>query len=234
LTLLANAARAWDVKAETIEDVNRRIHDGVPLADLQKRAEGYASKITAYFPADLSPANVLEIGPGVGFIIEAMARRLPRARFVGLDISQSMIEKAEARLRDDASSVNASFCCYDGVTVPLPNASFDLIYSVAALQHVPKPYVYNLFFEISRLLTPAGVAIVHLLSFSDMIGNEGWFPWAEEIAQQVGKPRISDRNAHGHWHHYYAIEELRAVLGATGFTRVEIKHEAGLWARFGL
>jgi ubiquinone/menaquinone biosynthesis C-methylase UbiE len=231
---LKTAARAWDVKAETIEDINRRIHDGVPLTDLHKRAEGYASRIMSCLPADARPTHILEIGPGVGFIIEAMAQRLPGSGFVGLDISQSMIEKAEVRMRADAPSVNACFYCYDGVTVPLSDSSFDLIYSVAALQHVPKPYVYNLFFEIKRLLTSTGLAVIHLLRFSDIAGNEAWFPWDEEVAQQVGKPRTSDRNAHGHWHHYYAVEELTAVLGATGFTKIEIKTEAGLWARFGL
>jgi hypothetical protein len=66
----------------------------------------------------------LEIGPGVGFIIEAMATSAD-AHFTGLDISQSMIDKAANRLR--AMAINASFCHYDGVTVPLPDGSLDLI-----------------------------------------------------------------------------------------------------------
>jgi ubiquinone/menaquinone biosynthesis C-methylase UbiE len=100
---------AMEREAETLEDVNRRTHDRVAAADLHKRADELASRIESYFSVGFRPANVLEIGSGVCFIIEVMARRFPRAKFTGLDISQSMIDKAKARLRADAPSVDASF-----------------------------------------------------------------------------------------------------------------------------
>jgi len=229
---LARATQAWDVSAETLEDVNRRIHDGVPAEAIEQRADRYADRIVSFLPAGARPRRILEIGPGVGFIMQALARRLAVPDITGLDISPSMIAKAQARLRTSAPDLTASFHAYDGVNVPLQDASFDLIYSVAALQHVPKPYVYNLFFEIKRLLAADGLAVVHLLSYVDLPNNGRWFPWAEEVAQQVGKPKLSDRNAHGHWHHYYSVEELTAVLKETGFAHVNVRAERGLWVAF--
>jgi ubiquinone/menaquinone biosynthesis C-methylase UbiE len=219
------AARAWDVTKEALDDVTRRIHDGVPLAELQSRADYNANMVLSFVEG--SPSRALEIGPGVGMILEAVAARLPESQFFGLDISPSMAEMARARV---PASVNASFHTYDGVTMPFPDAHFDLIYSVAALQHIPKPHVYHIFFEIKRLLTPQGFAVLHLLHWQDALKNETWWSWAEEVAQQIGKPPSSGRNSHGHWHHYYGVEEIETVLRLTGFTRVYTQGE--LWVCF--
>ena len=42
-------------------------------------------------------------------------------------------------------------------------------------------------------------------------------PWREEVDQQIGR---LDGNCH--WHHFYAREELEAVLKQTGFDKIDI------------
>src|SRR5262249_48843088 len=93
----------------------------------------------------------------------------------------------------------------------------------AALQHVPKPYVYNLFFEMRRLLKPQGFAVVNLLSFRNMELHETLVHWQDEIAMQV-------HQAEGHWHHFYSRDELEAVLTVgTKFSYVNVADVGGLW-----
>lgn len=225
---LMKAAAAWDVSGETEEHVSQRIHDGVSLSQLSSRADSYVSQVLNL--AGCSPARVLEIGPGMGYILQGMSKRLPASSLSGLDISQSMIEKASARL--NRVGITASLYPYDGVNTPFPGGAFDLIYSVATLQHIPKPYVYNLFFEINRLLSHDGCAVLHFLHVSMLREQEGFMPWMEEIAQQVGKPHISERNSHGHWHHFYCAEELDWILKMTGFSDVRISiREGSVWVR---
>src|SRR5579872_2266469 len=164
------AAKTWNKEFETIEEANRRIHDRVPLDQLDRRADGYAFKVCGLFPIQIpAGAKILEIGSGTGYVMEGVNRYLsahgvPPGQIDGLDIAEHMLAKARARIGSDKVY---NFLHYDGLTIPRPDQSYDLIYSVAALQHVPKPYVYNLFFEMKRLLKPDAYAVVNLLDFRD-------------------------------------------------------------------
>lgn len=216
------AAKAWDVSNEALDHVNARIHDGaVTPEELHARGDKYVGWLADLFPyIEWKAENILEIGSGTGFIMEAVERktRFGQQRSIqGLDISESMISAAKQRLKGNPNESLYSFTHYDGVKVPLPDESFDLIYSVAALQHVPKPYVYNLFFEIKRLLKPNGYCVIHLLPFSSLYGQESLYSWRDEISVQVGMIEGP------HWHHYYCEEELLAVLkGGTQFQHVQV------------
>jgi SAM-dependent methyltransferase len=107
--------------------------------------------------------------------------------------------------------------------VPLPDESFDLIYSVATLQHVPKLYVYNLFFEIKRLLRPDGFAVFHVSSFKGLAVQQRIFPWRDEIRRQINLEA-------SHWHHFYSRDEVENVLKVgTGFDYVDVHENGGIW-----
>jgi ubiquinone/menaquinone biosynthesis C-methylase UbiE len=230
---LLKAASAWDVEGETLEEVNARIHDGVPEAELIARADKYVNDAFSLFNyIQLAQANVMDIGSGMGFIMEALDRRLrpsfQNRRITGLDISATMLDKARQRLAPTPSFQEGvyDFAHYDGVTLPFKDNSFDLVFSVASLQHVPKPYVYNLFFELKRVLKDDGYAIIHLLPFRCLPDQEKHWPWRREIDQQLGLIES------GHWHHFYTAEELEQVLTTgTGLTHVHAAH-AGEWTCF--
>jgi SAM-dependent methyltransferase len=226
---LLAAAATWNNPDESLESVNARIHDGVPLDKLSERADRYVNDIFRLFPYIRLPQHphCLEIGSGTGYIMKALDKVLSRkgylpASIIGLDIAENMLTRARQCLGD---RLPFRFLHYDGVGVPLPNLSVDFICSMAALQHVPKPFVYNLFFEIHRLLTPTGFAAIHLLSFSQLPYQERTFSWRDEIRQQISRER-------GHWHHFYSRAELEAVLSiGTGFPHVDIQEEiTSIWA----
>jgi ubiquinone/menaquinone biosynthesis C-methylase UbiE len=221
---LVAAARTWDIEEETLESVSRRIHDGFPLDQLAQRANNYVDKIINMFKyTPIKPdISVMEIGSGVGYIMESMdlyvtSQGITIKRIVGLDIAENMIAKAKSRL---GQRPRFSFVHYNGVDVPLPDKSFDIIYSVAALQHVPKPYVYNLFLEIHRLLNDDGHAVIHLLGFKSIPQQEQLVPWRDEVRNQVHKVTA-------HWHHFYSAEELQFILPVSGFKHVDIREDGG-------
>jgi ubiquinone/menaquinone biosynthesis C-methylase UbiE len=223
---LAAAARTWNILDEPLESVNRRIHDGVSLDDLEQRANHYVAAMFNLFPyASLkNDASVMEIGSGTGYIMEALdsyakSQSIRLQRIVGLDIAEHMIEKAKRRLGERPEF---SFVHYDGVSVPLPDKSFDMIYSVAALQHLPKPYVYNLFFEIRRLLKDDGHAVIQLLGFKHLPKSEQLLSWRDEVRNQIYR-------IEGHWLHYYSAEELLFVIPASRFKHVDIRDGEWIW-----
>lgn len=229
---LRAAAATWDDPEESLESVNARIHDGVALDQLDARADAYVARMFGMFPELELPRNpvCLEIGSGTGYIMEALDRELNRRRqpasaIVGLDIARHMLDKAQTRI---GGRKPFRFLHYDGVHVPLPDGSIDLVYSVAALQHIPKPYVYNLFLETFRLLRNGRNAVFHLLSFKQLPQHIAVFPWREDIASQI-------EGRKSHWHHFYSREEVEYVLKiGTQFERLDIREEEGsLWALAG-
>jgi hypothetical protein len=87
---------------------------------------------------------------------------------------------------------------------------------------VPKPYVYNLFFEIYRLLKNGGYAVIQLLGFKMLPKQAQRISWQEEVRKQIYR-------IEGHWHHFYSAEELVMVLPASGFKHVDIRDGESIW-----
>jgi ectoine hydroxylase-related dioxygenase (phytanoyl-CoA dioxygenase family)/ubiquinone/menaquinone biosynthesis C-methylase UbiE len=224
------AFKAWDRTDEPLETTELRIHDGAPLEGLRKRGHWYLNTLRQLFPwsAPEPGAVLLEIGGGLGYVMEAALEQFAPQRVIGLDVAPSMIEKAEARLRrDGVSDPRLEFMLYDGVTIPLADDSIDYVYSVAALQHVPKVYVYNLLLEIQRILAPQGYCSLHLLSCNNIREHSRLVPFAQEIRSQL-------RGEDTHWHHFYAFDELLCVL-ADGVEAKQIDivdGEVSIWASF--
>ncbi|MGA3067275.1 MAG: class I SAM-dependent methyltransferase [Tepidisphaeraceae bacterium] len=224
------AFKTWNRAEDSLGSIEARIHDGVPIDKLHDRADGFVKALSSIFPWAMprEGAAILEIGSGVGYIMEAACRKLHPSRMIGLDIAPAMIEKAKERLARDHVAIPAEFLAYDGITIPMAPKSVDFVYSVACLQHIPKPYVYNLFGEILRILKPSGTATLHFLSFSMLKLHQGSYDLKREIAKQLA-------GTEGHWHHCYSREELMQVLTyGYGAERVEVAEtDISIWAAFG-
>jgi SAM-dependent methyltransferase len=110
--------------------------------------------------------DVFEAGCGTGLLLREAARVARRA--VGLDLSRGMLRTAADRgLRVVQGSLT---------DVPLPPASFDLVYSMKVLPHVPP--IREALAELARLLRPGG----HLLL-------EFYNPWSlRYLAKRLSGP----------------------------------------------
>src|SRR6516225_6128092 len=110
--------------------------------------------------------DVFEAGCGTGLLLREAARVARSA--VGLDLSRGMLAPARARgLRVVQGSLT---------DVPLPSASFDLVYSMKVLAHVPP--IERALGELSRLVRPGG----HLLL-------EFYNPWSlRALAKRLAGP----------------------------------------------
>ena len=110
--------------------------------------------------------DVFEAGCGTGLLLREAATFARSA--VGLDLSRGMLLPARARgLRVVQGSLT---------DVPLPAASFDLVYSMKVLAHVPP--IERAIAELARLVRPGG----HLLL-------EFYNPWSlRTLAKRVGGP----------------------------------------------
>lgn len=220
-----DAFQTWEARNESLERVEDRIHDGVPREQLIERGRRYVGKIFELFPwysiaQDKPP---VEIGPGVGYIMQAFSERLDLKKIIGLDVAAGMISHAKERVRRDGLPAERfEFTLYDGVNFPFQAEEIGAFYSVAAIQHVPKPYAYNIIFEINRCLAPGGCCAIHLLSWDHL-------PYSAVSLQEEVKNQIAGHQ--GHWHHYWDRNELEAIMRyGLGTSQYEIKDDIGqIW-----
>ena len=93
------------------------------------------------------PWRVLDLGCGDGDSVDRFRSVDPEVRWIGLDLPDS----PEVRTR---SRSDAEFETFDGITIPFPDASFDLVYCRQVLEHVRHPEA--LLAEAQRVLAPDG------------------------------------------------------------------------------
>ncbi|HKF77859.1 MAG TPA: class I SAM-dependent methyltransferase [Candidatus Dormibacteraeota bacterium] len=191
--------------AYDLDALNVRLHDGVPLDHLADRGRSYRDLMFQRFYPLAAPRpgdRVLEIGGGVGWIMQAVLEGYPGiSELVDLDISENMIRRAQERW----SHPKVRYQLYDGLTFPFPDDSFDVVYSCACIQHIEKHAAYFVFKEAHRVLKPGGHAVLHLLSIHQLPRPNN-YTYEEEC-----RHHLEGRGDH-HWHHYYGLDELVAML----------------------
>ena len=99
---------------------------------------------------DRRPERALDIGTGTGVAALFVAREFPFASIRGVDISEEMIRKAQAKVGLDPSA-RVAFRVADGSSLPFEDGHFDLVTQL----NMP-PF----FSEISRVLRHGGHAII--------------------------------------------------------------------------
>ncbi len=102
---------------------------------------------------------ILEIGSGPGEVALEIARRLPGAEIVGVDLAAAMVERASARARVEQRDAHVRFQLADAASLPFADGSFDIVVSTLSLHHWSDPAA--VFVEVGRVLRPGGVALIY-------------------------------------------------------------------------
>ncbi len=106
----------------------------------------------------IAPQTILDVGAGTGVFSQALSRRYARSRVLALDLAPRML--IQARRRKGWFSRQA-FVCGDAESLPVADASVDLIFSNFTLQWCGE--LDRVFAEFRRVLRPGG-----LLMFSTL------------------------------------------------------------------
>lgn len=116
----------------------------------ERSAHEYLAPLAAALLLVSEPERALDIGTGMGDAALLVAREFPRTRVRGIDFSEEMVRRAQARIGLDPEG-RVAFRVADAASLPYDDASFDLVTQL----NVP-PF----FAEIARVLRPGGHAVV--------------------------------------------------------------------------
>lgn len=111
------------------------IHSSDEMARLERQAAMYGAgddlAALAIGPND----RVLDVGCGAGAVSLAMARAAPGATIVGVDRETGYVAHARSRAAERGIA-NASFQTGEALSLPFPDASFDIVWSKHVLQWI--------------------------------------------------------------------------------------------------
>lgn len=132
------------------EVVNAAISfSGLKVDFFTKVKANYLNRLMSENFNDVAQISVLDVGCGVGNTLSLLAGKVHR--LAGVDISEDCIAMARGRTPE------VEYAAYDGLHLPLADASFDLAFAICVFHHVPLADRLPLACDIRRVLRPGGV-----------------------------------------------------------------------------
>jgi SAM-dependent methyltransferase len=116
---------------------------------------------------------VLELGCSEGYLLSSF---LEQERFsaIGVDIDDRALSRGRTKYGDRIQLLQNT-----ASTIPLPDASVDVVYSIDTFEHLSRPFEISM--ECHRVLRPGGVFFIH---FGPWFGPDGshlediiTYPW---------------------------------------------------------
>jgi SAM-dependent methyltransferase len=134
--------------------------------------------------------SVLDFGCGVGRLSRELSTRFDR--YVGVDISAAMVERARSL---NGGFANSTFLVSDRPDLSrFEDGEFDAIVSLIVLQHIPdRDLIRRYITEFARVLAPGGLLAFQLPSELPLIYRVLWRKRLYRVARTLG---MSVRRAH--------------------------------------
>jgi SAM-dependent methyltransferase len=100
----------------------------------------------------LERRSVLDVGCGVGLMSRYVGEHFGELR--GVDIAPGVVERAAEHFP------KGNFQLYDGEQIPFEEQTFDVVFTVCVLHHVPPAQWTSLVTEMARVLKPGGLLYI--------------------------------------------------------------------------
>lgn len=176
-----------------------------------------------YFKKNISPGDkILDLGCGNGRLIDLFQDT--QVDYVGADTSQTMIKTAQAKYP------HSRFVLYDGFDLPFADESFDKVFCLSVLHHVPSvPYRLKFLQEANRVLKKEGRLILTVWNLRDR-KKARFLIIKNNLLKLFGVNKLDyndiflpfniskDKNLTNRYLHCFRPKELNSIVNNAGFT----------------
>ncbi len=172
------------------------------------------NNVDAFLRASIREGNVLEVGPGPGYVGLEWLKKAPGAKLTGLEISEAMIRTAERNAKAYGLEGKANYVQGNGMAMPFADETFDAAFSNGSLHEWEKPVaVFN---ELWRVLKPGGTVCVADMR-RDVNPLLKWGIYATVQPRAIRPGYLSSLNA------AYTVGEMTEVMRNTAFERYTVE-----------
>jgi ubiquinone/menaquinone biosynthesis C-methylase UbiE len=183
--------KKWDRRSESYDD---KRFDYFRL--MQKKAIARITK--------KDPMNFLDLGCGTGWAVRYVSKLSEgRGKFIGIDISNGMIEKART---NSQGFENVEFFKASAEEIPFDDSFFDTIICTNSFHH----YLYpdKVLKEVFRVLKPDGM--IYIL---DVTSDDFFIRWINRKVQKKEKAHVS----------FYSTSQYNEMFTKSGLKPVKSK-----------
>ena len=124
--------------------------------NLGENSPGLRAVIQATGQLQMLSGRSLDIGCGVGFVVEYLSGKSFDLNAFGVDISDTAIDKSRIRLKNFPGS-NQRLTVLDSQTLPFEDNFFSLVTCFDVLEHLDEADIDATLKEIDRVIRPGGV-----------------------------------------------------------------------------
>lgn len=152
-----------------------------------------------------NPDSIVDLATGTGDLAIAMARKIPRARITGLDLSDGMVSIGQRKVAEAGLSGRIRLLTGDCLAMPFQDTSADAVtvaYGVRNFEHLDRGYA-----EMFRILKPGGLlCVVELSTPVNPFVRPFYKLYTKIIIPALGRIVSKDRRAYS-----YLPESIAAV-----------------------
>ncbi|MCR4322784.1 MAG: class I SAM-dependent methyltransferase [Candidatus Azambacteria bacterium] len=214
------------------------------IAPAFDRTRAYVWKELELFTARAKEGQrVLDFGCGNGRLFELFKGK--NISYTGIDQSGALIAHAQERHKEDVARGIAQFIEGAGDPLPFPDASFDCVFSIAAIHHIPSMKKREVMMkELRRVLVPGGTLVVTV-----------WNLWQKEYRALIFRATIHKimgrsqldlfdvfvpwKNSAGkaeaqRYYHCFSLFSLKRLVRRAGFSLDEAGYFGGKHSIFNI
>lgn len=210
---------------ERIVETNEGIQNQLTVETFDRfamimRDKGW-NNVDSIIKAGITGGNVLEIGPGPGYVGLEWLKKSPASTLTGCEISCEMIKLAQKNAQDYGYEAKTNYVEANCMQMPFPDASFDAVFSNGSLHEWED--AVKVFNEIYRVLKPQG-----LFYISDMRRDVN--PFIKWPLYFSTKPKEIRPGFLTSLHASYTASEIKNLLHRSAFKTAKVENEFfGLW-----
>lgn len=174
------------------------------------------NNVDSFLKSGIATGNVLEIGPGPGYVGLEWLKKSTNSKLTCLEISGDMIKTAKRNAKEYGFEDRVSYIQGNGMQMPFQNEAFDGTFSNGSLHEWEDPV--RVFNEIYRVLKPNGAYCITDMR-RDVNPLIKWAIYFSTKPKEIRPGFLTSQNAS------YTVDEIKHILNKSLLKNASVSKE---------